>query len=452
VTLRLWPDTAQIDSKDRLRIADCDVEGLCTVFGTPLYILDETTFRSSCSTYREALTRFYPGESCAYYSGKSLLNMTVARWVYEEGLGVDVVSAGEIFTAIKGGVPSSKLHVHGNAKPIRELEYAAECGVGAIVADNLDEVCTISIVASKLKKSVRVILRIAPGVGANTHPHIQTGLSTAKFGLILDHLPRVVDVLRDAGSIELIGLHFHLGSQIFDLSIYPEAIDVLLSARAQLAEALGYLPEELSPGGGLAVPYNLAEEDTHIEDFVRTISEATIAGCEKRSMSLPKLVLEPGRSISARAMVAAYEVVSRKDMQDLRLPEGHAVGYLHVDGGMADNLRPVLYGARYEASLATQMSAPRTRKVHISGRYCESSDVLIRDIQMPEANPGEIVVMPNCGAYSIVMASNYNLTCRPALVSVKNGRATLVQRRETFEDLVRRESALPISEVEGIAP
>ncbi len=395
--------------------------------------------------YREALGQLYPGESCAYYSGKSLLNMTVARWAYEEGLGVDVASAGEIFTAIKGGVPGSRLHVHGNAKPVRELEYAAECDVGAIVADNVDEVRAISMISAKLNKSVRVLLRIAPGIGANTHPHIQTGLSTAKCGLILNHLSRVVDALKVTESVKLTGLHFHLGSQIFDLSSYPEAVDVLLGARAQLAEALGYLPEELSAGGGLAIPYISKDADTHIEDFVRTVSEATVEGCKKLSMSLPKLVLEPGRSISARAMVAAYEVVSRKDMKDIGLPEGQAVGYLHVDGGMADNLRPALYGARYEASIATRMSAPRTRRVHISGRYCESSDVLIRDIEMPEANPGDIVVMPNCGAYTIAMASNYNLTCRPALVSVKGGHVTLVQRRETFEDLVRREpAALPI--------
>jgi diaminopimelate decarboxylase len=272
-----------------------------------------------------------------------------------------------------------------------------------------------------------------------THPHIQTGLSTAKFGLIMDHLPRAAKLLQGNNLVKLVGLHFHLGSQIFDLSSFPEAVDILLDARDIMANELGYIPEELSPGGGLAIPYTTSDPSTSIDEFVRVIAEATISGCAKRGVPLPHLVVEPGRSISGRAMIAAYKVISRKDMAGVNTP-GSATEYLHVDGGMADNLRPALYGARYEASVVTRMNADRTERVHISGRYCESSDILIRDIAFPPTQPGDYLAVPNCGAYTLAMASNYNMTCRPAVVSVREGTATVIQRREAFSDLIARDT------------
>jgi diaminopimelate decarboxylase len=437
--MRLWPDTAEVSQAGRLSIGGCDVEALCDAWATPLYILDEETFRASCRTYVSSLAARYPGPGGVYYSGKSLLNTTVARWAHEAGLGIDAASAGEVHVALKAGVPGRRLHLHGNAKPREELEFAARNEIGAIVVDNLDELRLVGEVGRTLERDMPVLLRIAPGVGAATHPHIQTGLDTAKFGLIVNHLPRAARVLRSDARLRLVGLHFHIGSQIFDLAAYAEAVDVLLDARAMLADALGQMPEQLSPGGGLAIPYTSDDPDTDIDSFVRVVSEATLAGCARRSMPLPRLVLEPGRSISGRAAVAAYTVISRKDTGEAAALEGGPAGYVHLDGGMADNLRPALYGARYEAAVATRMNAELTRRVRIAGRYCESSDVMIGDILMPQIEPGDIVVMPNCGAYTISMASNYNLTRRPAVISVRDGRASLVQRRETYEDLLARD-------------
>ncbi len=357
---RLWPDTAQV-AGGRLAIGGCDVERLCQTWGTPLYILDEATFRAGCRAYVSALAAHYPGEASVHYAAKALFNTTVARWVAADGLGLDAASAGEVYAAPRGGVAPAGIHLHGNAKPCEELEYALAQGVGAIVADNLDELALTERVGATLGRPVSVILRIAPGVGADTHPHIQTGLGVAKFGLLTDHLPRAATMIAAGGHIRLAGLHFHIGSQIFDLDSWAEAIEVLLDARALMGRALGELPAQLSPGGGLGVPYASDDPPSDIAGFVAAVSAATVAGCATRAMPLPRLVLEPGRSIAARAGVAAYTVIARKDMAEAAGPDAPQA-WLHLDGGMADNLRPALYGARYEAALAARMDAAANPK------------------------------------------------------------------------------------------
>ncbi len=364
--MNLWPDTARVED-GRLKIAGMDVEALCERYGTPLYILDETTFRAGCRAYRNALRQHYPGTSRVFYSGKSLLNMMVARWASDEGLGIDVVSAGEFELARRAGVPTSRLHFHGNAKPRDEILSAVAADVGAIIVDNLDELATIEFVGAELGRSIRVLLRIAPDVQARTHTHIQTGLSSSKFGLRLDDLPSALNFLKSAKRVSLNGIHCHLGSQIFDLNAYSEAIEVLLDTRSAIETALGYLPLEFSPGGGLAATYVDDDPEISIDNFVKTVANCVVTGCARRSMELPDLFLEPGRSISARTTVAVYRVIARKE-----LGSGDGAScYVHVDGGIADNPRPALYGAKYHAALVTRMDAAPTEHVHIAGRYCE---------------------------------------------------------------------------------
>ncbi len=435
--MRLWPNSAHIEG-GRLAIGGIDVEALCRTYGTPLYIFDEATFRSGCRAYRDALKRHYPASSAVYYSGKSLLNMAVARLAANEGLGIDVVSAGEVEIARRAGVPAGKLHLHGNAKPRSEIASSIEAGIGAIVADNLDELETIEAVAHELGRPTPVLLRFAPGVGAATHSHIQTGQQDSKFGLRPDQLPQALRLLAAAKWTSLAGIHCHLGSQIFELDAYPEAIEIMLDLRASIASAIGLMPAELSPGGGLGAAYVDGDPDVSIDRFVATIAHAVMSGCERRSMPLPRLVLEPGRSISARSMIAVYGVVARKELANGNGAD-EVSGYIHLDGGMADNLRPALYGASYHAAVVTRMDAPRDQRVHIAGRYCESSDILIRNIDMPPVAPGDLIALPGSGAYTLAMASNYNWTCRPALVAVGGDGARLIQRRETIDDLLRRE-------------
>lgn len=442
--VRLWPDTARV-AAGRLRLGGCDVAELAATWGTPLYILDEATFRGAGRAYVEALRRYYPGAGAAHYAAKALLNTTVARWVHEEGLGLDAASAGEVFTALRGGMAAERIHLHGNAKPRDELEYALAAGVGAVVVDTLDELSLVETLGAARGRPVSVILRIAPGVGADTHPHIQTGLDTAKFGLLAAHLPRAADLIGSSHHVRLDGLHCHVGSQIFDLDVWAEAVEALLDARAEMGRRLGELPPDLSPGGGLGVAYAAGDPAADIAAFVARVAGATVAGCAARSMPLPRLILEPGRSIAARAGVAAYRVIARKEMEAVVPPGGGPIRWLHLDGGMADNLRPALYGARYEAALANRTDAGRTERVSLAGRYCESSDVLVADVMMPPSAPGDVVAMPGCGAYTLAMSGNYNLTRRPAVIAVNDGKATLVQRRETFDDLVRRDEAAAAS-------
>jgi diaminopimelate decarboxylase len=435
----IWPRTAELRG-DVLHVAGVSVADLARTYGTPLYVLDEDTFRMACRQYRSTLASAYPGQSAVYYSGKSLLNLTVAKLAADEGCHLDVVSAAEIHLAGLAGIPASRLHLHGNGKPPQELDFAIEHGIGAIVVDNLSELATIGAKAAARGRPVGVVLRLAPGIAASTHPHISTGLSTSKFGLSYDRLDDAIATFRDVPELVLRGVHVHLGSQISDVEPYAAAIEFLLDARQLLETALGVACDEISPGGGLAAAYRDEDSEPDIAAFVTFLAQSTVASCARRGMSLPRLVLEPGRSISARSAIAVYSVTGEK-----RVPAGvdfDAEGYIHIDGGMGDNIRPALYGARYEVIAAQKATQPRTRTVHIAGRYCESSDILVHGAKLPPLEPSDLIAMPGCGAYTLSMASNYNMTSRPALVMVKDGAHALVQRRETFDDLLRRDTGI----------
>jgi diaminopimelate decarboxylase len=431
----LWPEGAAIGANGHLCIADCDVVALAERYGTPLYLFDEATIRGACRAYTAALVRHYPGRSVVHYAAKALLNTAIAQIVESEGLGIDVVSGGELFVALRAGFPAARIHLHGNANPPAELQMALDAGIGQIIVDNLDELALLAHLTAGRAAPQPIALRMSPAVAADTHHHIQTGHATSKFGLPLDALDAAAEEIRDAPGLQLVGLHAHLGSQIFDAEPFAQGVGVLLDCAAALRDRHGLSIDEINAGGGLGVPYTADQAPLAIDAYAARIGAALADGCAARRLPLPGLVVEPGRSIVARAGVALYTVVAARPLPD----GGVAARYLHIDGGMGDNIRPSLYGARYTALLANRVGAPAAEVVHVAGRYCESGDVLLRDCPLPRAVIGDLLAVADAGAYTLSMASNYNLVPRPAVLLLEAGSAHLIQRRETYEELVQRD-------------
>lgn len=435
---QLWPVTTALNAHGHLMIAGCALPELAAQYGTPLYLLDEATIRAACRAYQGELDRLLPGRGRVHYAGKALLNTALARIIAEEGLGLDVVSGGELYIALRAGFPAARIHLHGNAKTPDELHEALEAGIGAIMADNLDELAALAHLTTGRATVQPIMLRLNPAIQADTHAHIQTGHATSKFGLPLDALDAAVEQILDAPGLRLTGLHVHLGSQLFATDPFMHATDILLDAAARLHERYGVAIETINPGGGLGAPYLADQALPNIAAFASSIAQYLDEGCRMRGLPPLRLELEPGRSIIARAGVALYSILATKPLPEP--PDAQAATrYLHVDGGMGDNIRPPLYGARYTALLANRADMPPTQHVHIAGRYCESGDVLIHNIALPHAIPGDLLAVAVCGAYTLSMASNYNQVPRPAVLLLNNGHARLIQRRETYADLVVRD-------------
>lgn len=427
----IWPISAALGPQGQLMIAGCDTLELARIHGTPLYLFDEATIRQQCAAFRDTLAAAYAGETQVHYAGKALITSALVQIIESEGLGLDVVSGGELYMAQQVGFPASRIHMHGNAKPMRELREAVAAGIGQIVVDNLDELAALAAITTEQTTPQPIALRIAPGITTDTHAHIQTGQHDSKFGLPLDALPAVVARLRTAPGLQLVALHCHLGSQIFAHEPFAQAVAVLLDCAVQLRDD-GILVQEINTGGGIGVPYIAGQQLPDIGAYAAQLAQAMTAGCAARGLPLLRLAIEPGRAIIARAGVALYGVVGRKVP-----PSGQP--YLHLDGGMADNPRPALYGARYTAVLAARPAAAAAGLVHLAGRYCESGDVLLRDCPLPAATPGDVVALAAAGAYTLSMASNYNQVPRPAVLLLRAGQATVIRRRETYADLMRLE-------------
>ncbi len=406
---------------------------LARKYGTPLYIMDESRLRANCRTYVAALREVYP-HSQAIFASKALCCMATCRLVYDEGLGVDVVSAGEIHTALRAGVPADALMLHGSNKTQEELELAINVGVGRIVADGFSDLEILHDLTRKSPKPVDVLLRLTPGIEPHTHKAISTGGADSKFGFgIPDGTAReAVRQTLEIPGVRLRGLHCHIGSQVMDLEPFTLAAQAMMEVAAWMAKDFRTTVEDLDLGGGLGIRYLPTDAPPAIREYVSTVAGVVKAEAERARIPLPRLLLEPGRSIVGDAGATLYRVGAIKSIPGIRT-------YVSVDGGMYENPRPALYAARYEAALAERLDEPRTHPVTIAGRCCESGDVLIWETTLPEPRPGDLLVILSTGAYNYSMAGNYNRYPRPPVVFVRNGGARVVVERETVEDLLSKD-------------
>ncbi len=428
--LPILPLTAQVNTSGHLVLGGCDTVELAHRFGTPLYVLDELTMRTMCRQFRHEFRSRHP-DTTIIYACKAYIGLAMASLVAQEDLGADVVSGGELAFLITVGFSPEKIYFHGNNKSPQELEEALRYQVGRVVVDNFYELELLERVAAQLGRRQPVLLRISPGVDPHTHAKTTTGTVESKFGIpIADGQAR--EAVAKAGSsehLELVGLHFHLGSPIFDVAPYQEAIRITIGFAA---DALGPRFQELGVGGGFAAQYVPQQPPPSISAYAEAIVHALKEECRRYRIPTPRLVVEPGRAIVARAGVALYTVGAWK-----AVPGGKR--YISVDGGMGDNIRPALYGAQYVALLANRLLEPATERVTVAGKFCESGDVLVWDAHLPSPRPGDLLAIPAAGAYTLAMASNYNASLRPAVVMVKDGEARLVRRRETYKDLLQCE-------------
>ena len=425
----LFPVTAVINGEDHLELGGCDTMQLASVFGTPLYVFDEETLRGMCREFVGEFGARYPNTKVVYAS-KAFINPALAKLISEEGLGLDVVSGGELAVAEAVRFPPDDIYLHGNNKTSDELEMAIDYGVGRIVVDSFYELDLLDRLAGSKGSAQDIMLRISPGVDPHTHVHTTTGILDSKFGFSIEtgHAEEAVRLALAAPNVNLVGLHFHLGSPIFELEPYAIAIDAALTFASELrGDGLELL--EFSPGGGFAIGYVRAQPPPPIGDYAEVIATAVKSRCSDLGIEEPRLVIEPGRAIVGRAGIAIYSVGAIKEIPTVRR-------YVSLDGGMGDNIRPALYGAEYEAVIANRMSDAPQDVVTLAGKYCESGDILIRDIMLPSPEPGDLVAIPSSGAYAPSMASTYNLNPRPAIVMVNGGEARLIRRRETYQDLM----------------
>jgi diaminopimelate decarboxylase len=444
--LPLFPVTAEVKD-DRLLVAGQDTVELVRRFGTPLYLFDEATLRQQCADFRDEFARRYP-RSRVIYAAKAFLGQGLARLIAAEGLGLDVVSGGELSLAHSAGFPMERVYFHGNNKGRDELELALTLGVGRVVVDNFHELSLLEEIAARRIVLQDILLRLSPGVDPHTHAHTTTGVTDSKFGFLMERAAEAVGQAMDSPHLRLVGLHFHLGSPIYEVEPYQEAIARVLAFAAEMEQRYNFELREFSPGGGFAVAYTLDRPapppSYYAEGIVAALSEGLSAlrspilrsdrtPLERRGLGggqaeEPWLMVEPGRAVVARAGVALYRVGARKEIPGVRT-------YVSVDGGMGDNIRPALYGSAYQALVANKASQEPQETVTLAGKFCESGDVLIRDIPLPTLSPGDIIAIPVSGAYSIPMSSNYNANPRPAVVLLAEGGPRLWRRRESYQDL-----------------
>jgi diaminopimelate decarboxylase len=435
IRLPLFPHTAQIVD-NALCIADMRLADLAEEYGTPLYVFDRLTMDATVQRYKDILAASYPGESGLTYAGKAFLCTAIAQWTQAHDLRLDCTGSGELAIAAAASVKRSNVLVHGVNKSQADLQ-AALAGAGVIVVDHLAELRRLAGLQSlqgSQAPAPQIWLRLRPGLAVKTHAYTQTGQEDSKFGMGPAEFMEALYWGLQSG-LPINGLHFHQGSHFHDPAPLGPALETALDLVAEARASLGWLPESLCPGGGWGVPYH--EDDLPhqpLEGYVRYIAERLVSGCQQRGLPLPRLQLEPGRSLVAQAGVAIYRVQSVK-----RSPQRR---WLLLDGGMADNPRPALYGARYSALPLAGPDRPEVGPAWLAGPYCESGDILIQDLPMPDVQPGEYVAVPVSGAYQLSMGSNYNGARKPAVLWLEDGHAQLIQRRETLEDLFRRDYPL----------
>ncbi|MBO5385550.1 diaminopimelate decarboxylase [bacterium] len=424
----LKPLTTQTNEKGNLEIGGCDVVELAEKYSTPLYVVDEKTLRSICQDYKKAFAK-YPKTNMMYAS-KALCTSAIATILTDEGFGFDTVSGGEIYTVYKAGADMSKVLFNGNNKSYDELILALEVGVGRISVDNFFELALLNEIAQSKGIVADALLRITPGIECHTHEYIQTGHLDSKFGFDLTQIDEAIELIQyEYKNIKIHGLHAHIGSQIFETSIFPDEIEIMAKEISRINEKFNLELHEINIGGGLGVKYTEADVPPSTYEIAELIINKLHEVSEKYNIEPPTLFIEPGRSIISTSGVTLYTVGSSKQVP-------HGTKYVAIDGGMADNPRPSMYQAEYSAEVANKKETTDTELVTIAGRFCESGDILIKNIELPKLEEGDILCVYNTGAYNYSMASNYNRVQRPAMVLVNNSQSDIIINRETLDDLV----------------
>ncbi|MCT2592370.1 diaminopimelate decarboxylase [Streptomyces sp. N2-109] len=425
---RVWARTVSRTPQGAVTVGGLDVRQLAEEFGTPAYFLDESDFRARCRAWRDA----FGDEADVFYAGKAFLSRAVVRWLYEEGLNLDVCSQGELTTALAAGMPAERIALHGNNKSTEEIRRAIEAGVGRIVLDSFQEIVRVAHIADRLGRRQPVQIRVTVGVEAHTHEFIATAHEDQKFGIALadGQAAEAVRRVLQLESLELVGIHSHIGSQIFDTSGFEVAAHRVVELLRQVRDEHGVELPEIDLGGGLGIAYTPEDDPREPQEIAKALGAIVTRECEGAGLAVPRLSVEPGRAIAGPTAFTLYEVGTVKPLEGLRT-------YVSVDGGMSDNIRTALYDAQYTVSLVSRASDAGPMLTRVVGKHCESGDIVVRDAFMPaDLAPGDLIAVPATGAYCRSMASNYNHALRPPVVAVRDGEARVIVRRETEADLM----------------
>ncbi|MBQ9895323.1 MAG: diaminopimelate decarboxylase [Ruminococcus sp.] len=423
-----------INEKGNLTIGGVDTVALAEEYGTPLYVMDEDLIRSNLRRFHESIKKCYGGRGEVHYASKAFSCMEMCRIVASEGDGLDAVSIGELYTALKAGFPMEKVGFHGNNKSDEELAFALDNGVGHIIVDNISELERLEKIASSKNKIAHIMFRIKPGIDAHTHQFVMTGQIDSKFGFALE-TGEAFEAVKKAlfcKNVKLVGLHCHIGSQIFDIAPFEAAAKVMLEFIAKIRDELGYTVPGLNLGGGFGIKYLEEHDPVPFEQYMERVSAVVAEECSKLNLEQPYIYIEPGRSIAASAGITLYTVGARKEIPNIRT-------YVSVDGGMADNPRYILYQSEYEAVVANKAGEERNEKVTIAGRCCESGDLIGENMPLQHAESGDIIAVLATGAYNYSMSSNYNRLQKPAVVMVSEGKSRIVVKRESLDDIIKND-------------
>jgi len=425
--------TSEVNNKGNLAIGGCDAMELARDFGTPLYVVDEQLIRDNCREFKENFV-MEGIETEVIYASKAFLNLAMCKVIEEEGVSLDVVSGGELYTAIKANFPTDKIYMHGNNKTREELALAINSNIRRIVVDNLQELTLIECLCNKLNKTVDVLLRVNPGIDAHTHEYIQTSKNDSKFGISIfnEDICEIIDAFKNSSNVVLKGFHCHIGSQIFEENSFYSAISVMVKFLEKVRNQCGFITEELNLGGGFGVYYSNGDNPLNVETCLQNMLIIIKDETEKLNINTPKIMIEPGRSVVANAGTTLYTIGGTKKTFGGK-------HFIFVDGGMSDNPRTALYDAKYEGAVANKLNLENEENYTVAGKCCESGDVIIKDISLPKVEADDILAVFSTGAYNYSMASNYNRIPKPAVVFVKNGEARLVVKRETYEDIIRND-------------
>ncbi len=419
----------RINKQGHLLVGGCDAVKLARQFGTPLYVLDEDIIRKKCQEYKSSFAKYYPSFDIAY-AGKANLSKGICQIIKEEEKSLDASSGGEIWTAKKAKFPMVNIYFHGNNKSREEIKLAIKSGVGRIVVDNEYELQNVNNICQELKKEVNILVRVTPNVKPSTHAHIQTGQIDSKFGVPLgDAALNFLKKSLKYKNIKLKGLHCHIGSQILSTDPFKVAAEVMVKFTKEIKDKLRWELEELNLGGGLGIVYTKEKPPT-IDEYVKAITQTVLENCQTLHLKIPKIIIEPGRSIVGEAGTTLYTVGAIKEIPGIRK-------YVMIDGGICDNPRPALYKSVYQAVVANKIKSKLSEVVSIAGKCCESGDMLIWDIKLTEVKPGDILAVFSTGAYNYSMASNYNRLPKPATVLVSKGSAEVIIKRESYDDVIR---------------